>query len=76
MVLTIDAIYEDSVFKPLSTVKGVKEHDHVKIIVQLSGVKNGLQQLVGTLSSQEAEEMRRLIEHEFEHRQQQQRIPL
>lgn len=62
----IEVIYEDDVLKPLKPIDGLKKHEKVWVILYPSPDKKVLHKLVGTLTHTEAEEMRRLIDEEFE----------
>jgi predicted DNA-binding antitoxin AbrB/MazE fold protein len=66
MTRTVQAIYEDKVLKPLSPLEGLQDHQRVEISVYVPPPKEGLSKLIGTLSAQEAEEMKAAIAHEFE----------
>jgi len=60
----IEVIYEDNVFKPLHPVEGLNNRQKTWIILY-PAEKRGLDELIGTLSSEEAEEMQRCIDKEF-----------
>lgn len=62
---TIEVIFENNVFKPVQPVEGIQEHERVVAIISHYIKKEGLQDLVGTLSSDEAKEMLTLIDEEF-----------
>lgn len=62
---TIEVIFENNVFKPVQPVEGIQEHERVVAIISQYIKKEGLQDLVGTLSSDEAKEMLTLIDEEF-----------
>lgn len=66
MTNTIEAIYEDKVFKPVSKVEGLKEHDRVKLTFHPVPMKEELRSLVGTLTVEEAQEMNKIMDAEFE----------
>ncbi len=66
MTRTVEAIYEDKVLKPLSPLEGLQDHQRVEISVYVPPPKEGLSKLIGTLSAQEAEEMKATIAREFE----------
>lgn len=66
MPRTIEVIYEDNVLKPLKPIEGLKEHERMVVILYPRPSKAGLQKLVGTLTHEEAEAMRKLIDEEFE----------
>ncbi|HHW41630.1 MAG TPA: antitoxin family protein [Syntrophomonadaceae bacterium] len=62
----IEVIYEDNVLKPLKPIKGLKKNERTWVIICPHPKKKALRELVGTLSSEEAEEMQKLIDEEFE----------
>lgn len=66
---TIKAVYEKGVFRPLRPVRGMPEHQPVRIIPETkkdTGPRLAdLQQFIGCLSHEEAEEMIRIIDEEF-----------
>lgn len=67
MTQKVPAIYENKVFKPLKPVEGLDEHQKVEITVHSQPPKRPLSAMAGTISVEEAEELSRLIEDEFEH---------
>jgi len=66
MTRTIEVIYEDKVLKPLTPVEGIQEHERVVVILCPRTDKEGLRELAGTLTHEEAEAMQKLIDEEFE----------
>jgi predicted DNA-binding antitoxin AbrB/MazE fold protein len=67
MPKTIEAIYEDGVFRPLTPVKGLKKHQRVTITVEKSlERRHPLHGLCGILPDKDAKEMLKIIEEEFE----------
>ena len=72
MPRTIEVVYEDNVLKPLTPVEGLHEHERVVVIlchrtaVSVTQLMEGLRQLFGTLTHEEAEAMRKLTDEEFE----------
>ena len=67
MTQTIDAIYENGVFKPVQPLRGINERARVKITVESTSVEgHPLLECMGILPDEDAEEMRRIIEDEFE----------
>jgi predicted DNA-binding antitoxin AbrB/MazE fold protein len=66
MQRTIEVIYEDSVLKPIIPIEGLQEHERVLVILCPRTNKDELRKLAGTLSHEEAESMRKLIDEEFE----------
>jgi len=66
MLRTIEVIYEDNVLKPLTPIGGLQEHQRILVILCPKTPKESLRKLSGTLTHEEAEAMRRLIDEEFE----------
>jgi predicted DNA-binding antitoxin AbrB/MazE fold protein len=67
MPKTIEAIYEEGVFRPLSAVNGLKRHQKVFITLEKPiKKKHPLSALCGTLPDKDAAEMLKIIEDEFE----------
>lgn len=67
MTQTIDAIYEGVVLRPLESVEGIPEHARVRLTVEsVEPAGNGLTDCVGILPDEDAAEMRRIVESEFE----------
>ena len=66
MSQTIEVIYENNVLKPTSSVKGLKEHGKLTVILCTPLKQNSLRKLSGTISHKEAEKMKNLINKEFE----------
>ena len=66
MTKTIEVIYEDDVLKPLGPIEGVRNHEKIWVVLCPRPAKKVLQELVGTLTHEEAEEMQNLIDKEFE----------
>ncbi len=67
MPKTIEAIYEDGVLRPLIPIKGLKKHQKVAITVKKSLKKrHPLHGLCGILPDEDAKEMLKIIEEEFE----------
>ncbi|HWR59893.1 MAG TPA: antitoxin family protein [Thermodesulfovibrionales bacterium] len=67
MSKTIEAVYEDGVFRPLSQVKGLKKHQKVSITLQKPiRKKHPLEGLCGILPDKDAAEMLKAVEEEFE----------
>ncbi len=59
-------IYEDNVLKPLTPIKGLREHERLRVILCPNPVtKEGLRELAGTLTHEEAKAMQKLIDEEF-----------
>lgn len=66
MTQTIEAIYTRKIIKPLKPIKGLKEHQRVEITIYIPPPKEGIKELANTLSQEDAIEMRKMIEKEFE----------
>ncbi len=67
MPKTIEAIYDEGVFRPLKPIKGLKKHQIVSITMEkISKKKHPLAGLCGILPDKDAEEMRKIINEEFE----------
>ena len=65
-MVTIDAIYEGGVLRPLQSLDGIAEHAHVRLTVEaVDPPGNGLADCVGILPDEDAVQMRRIIEEEF-----------
>ncbi len=64
---TLRAIFENGVFRPLKRPKGLVEHREVTLTVTLEEEPSSLADLAGRMSSDDAQEMREIIEREFEH---------
>jgi len=66
MTRMIEVIYEDEVLKPLTPIEGLKKSERTWVILCPRLNKETLHELVGTLTHEEAEEMQKLIDEEFE----------
>lgn len=67
MTQTIEAIYEDGVLKPVQPLQGLVEHVRVKITVEeKEPSSHPLVDCFGILPDEDALEMKRIIEDEFE----------
>jgi len=67
MTRTVNAVYEGGVLRPLQILDGIAEHAHVKLTVEsVEPACNGLADCIGILPDQDAVEMRRIVETEFE----------
>jgi predicted DNA-binding antitoxin AbrB/MazE fold protein len=67
MSRTIEAIYENGVFRPLAQIKGFKRHQKISLTVKKSSKKkHKLEGLCGILPDEDAAEMLKIIEDEFE----------
>ena len=68
MKTTLEAVYENGVFRPLKRPEGIAEHRQVTLTVTAEEKKpSSLSDLSGRISPDDAEEMRTIIEREFEH---------
>ncbi len=61
----IEVIYQDDVLKPMNPIDGLKKNQKMWVIVCSSFGKAGLEELIGTLTPEEAENMQRDIDKEF-----------
>ncbi len=67
MTRTINAIYEGGVLRPLESLDGIAEHARVRLMVEdVESSGSGLAECIGTLPDEDAAEMRRIVESEFE----------
>jgi len=67
MTKTIEAVYEEGIFRPLSPIKGLKSSQKVRITLETSPrKKHPLAGLCGTLPDKDAAEMLKVIDEEFE----------
>jgi len=67
MVRTINAVYEGGVLRQLQSLDGLAENTHVKLTVEsVDPAGNGLADCIGILPDEDAAEMRRVVESEFE----------
>lgn len=64
---TLEAIYENGVLRPLKALEGFAEHSKVQITITSEETSSHpLLQFAGILNDDEAAELRRIIEDEFE----------
>ena len=63
---TIPAVFENGVFRPLRPPKGLLEHHHVTLTVDVEGQLSALAEVSGSLSPEDAQELREIIDREFE----------
>lgn len=66
MTKTLEAVYEDGVFRPLTRPEGIAEHGRVMLTVTAEEKPSSLADLAGCISPDDAEEMRAIVEREFE----------
>ena len=64
--VTLDAVYEDGVFRPLQPPTGLTEHRRVTLTVTSETGPSSLADLAGSVSHADAQDMREIIEREFE----------
>lgn len=64
---TIPAVFENGVFRPLRRPKGLVEHHHVTLTVDIEEQVSVLSEVSGSLSPEDAQELREIIDREFEH---------
>lgn len=62
MSQTIPAVFEDGVFRPLRPPTGLAEHHHVTLTVDVEEQAPALAEVAGSLSSEDAEELREIID--------------
>ncbi len=62
---TVEAIYEDGVLRPIEPLEGLTERCKVKVTVETME-PHPLSECIGILPDEDAEEMRRIVEQEFE----------
>ena len=67
MTKTVEAVYENGVFRPLKRPEGIAEHRQVTLTVTAEEKPSSLADLAGRISTDDAEEMRNIVEREFEH---------
>jgi len=64
---TVEAVYEHGVLRPLKALEGFAEHSNVQITIQHEEITpHPLSRFAGILNDDEAAELRRIIEDEFE----------
>jgi predicted DNA-binding antitoxin AbrB/MazE fold protein len=62
----LEAVYENGVFRPLMQLEGIPEHARVILTVADEEHGSSLREVAGSISAYDAEEMRRVVEREFE----------
>ncbi len=63
----VDAIYENRVFRVLGSPHGIPDGARVRVTIEsVLTEASPLADVIGTLPKENADEMRRIIEHEFE----------
>lgn len=63
---TIPAVFENGVFRPLRRPKGLIEHHQVTLTVEVDEAVSPLADVAGSLSVEDAQELREIIDREFE----------
>ncbi len=66
MKTTLEAVYENGVFRPLKRPEGIAEHRQVTLTVTAEEKPSSLTDFSGRISADDAEEMRTIVEREFE----------
>lgn len=66
MKKVIHAIYEHGVLRPLEPLEGLQENSEVELVVQGIAPYHPLDEIFGILPKEDADEIRRIIEEEFE----------
>ena len=63
---TIPSVFESGVFRPLRRPKGLVEHHHVTLTVDVGEQMSALSEVAGSLVPEDAQELREIIDREFE----------
>jgi predicted DNA-binding antitoxin AbrB/MazE fold protein len=63
---TLEAVYENGVFRPIERPDGIAEHRQVTLTVTIEDRPVSLADVSGCMSADDAEEMRAIVEREFE----------
>lgn len=63
---TLKAVFENGVFRPLRRPKGLAERCEVTLTVTVEEGASSLADFAGRISSDDAQQMREVIEREFE----------
>src|SRR5262249_8840015 len=67
MTRTVEAFYEEGVLRPVEPLEGVAEHSRVLGTLEIPHVAaHPLASCIGTLPDEDAQELQRIIEEEFE----------
>ena len=64
---TLEAMFENGVFRPIERPEGIAEHRQVTLTVTLEDRPASCADLSGCLPADAAEEMRAIVERDFEH---------
>jgi len=62
----VQAIYEHGVLRPLEPLQGIAENSQVELTIQSLYARHSLKDLFGTLPQEDADEMQKIIDEEFE----------
>ncbi|MBI3660123.1 antitoxin family protein [Candidatus Acetothermia bacterium] len=63
----IDAVYKKGALHPVKPLKGLKENTRVRVTVEsASETSHPLERFAGILSAEEADQMLKIVEEEFE----------
>lgn len=63
---TIPAVFENGVFRPLRRPQGLVEHHQVTLTVDVDVEVSPLSEVAGSISAEDAQELREIIDREFE----------
>jgi predicted DNA-binding antitoxin AbrB/MazE fold protein len=63
---TLEAVYENGVFRPIERPNGIAEHRQVTLTVTLEDKPASFADVSGCMSADDAAEMRAIVEREFE----------
>jgi predicted DNA-binding antitoxin AbrB/MazE fold protein len=67
LVQVIEAIYQGGVLRPLSSIQGVVENQTVSVTIRTTDErKHPLAEIAGQMPDEDADELIRIIESEFE----------
>jgi predicted DNA-binding antitoxin AbrB/MazE fold protein len=64
---TLEAVYENGVFRPLKSPTGLGPHSRVTLTVTAEEPVSSLAGSANRISSEDAREMREIVDREFEH---------
>lgn len=63
---TLEAVYENGVFRPLKRPEGIAEHRQITLTVTAEEKPSSLADVARRISPDDAREMREIVEREFE----------
>jgi hypothetical protein len=66
MTTKLEAVFENGVFRPLTRPEGIAEHGRVTLTVTSEDRLSSVADLAGRISADDAQEMRAIVEREFE----------